>query len=48
MFDDLSLFADAIFQTLTVIFNLYTTVGLFGACLALWLIRKVVNVYRHL
>lgn len=48
MFADLTSLVGSIFAVLTQIFNLYTGVGLLGGVLALWLIRRVVKVFRHL
>lgn len=48
MLSDLSLMADSIFQLLTQVFNLYTGTFLLTGVLALWLVRKVVNLFRHL
>lgn len=46
--DDLLLLADTIFDLLTDIFNLYTSTFVLSGVLALWLLRKAVNAYRHL
>lgn len=48
MIQDLQSMADAIFTLLTDIFNLYTSEVVFMGVLALWLLRKVVKVYRKL
>lgn len=48
MFEDLTALVGSIFALLTQIFNLYTGVGLLGGVLALWLIRKVVKLFRFL
>lgn len=48
MLSDLSLMADKIFEILTAIFNLYTCSMVLTGVLALWLLRKVTNVFRHL
>lgn len=48
MLSDLSLMADKIFDILTAIFNLYTGSIVLTGVLALWLLRKVVNVFQHL
>lgn len=48
MLSDLSLMADKIFEILTAIFNLYTGSMVLTGVLALWLLRKVTNVFRHL
>ena len=48
MLSDLSLFADSVFNKLTQVFNLYTGSVVLSGVLALWLVRKVVNLFRHL
>lgn len=48
MLQDLSLMVDMIFNILTQIFNLYTGTMVLAGVIALWLLRKVVNVFRHL
>lgn len=48
MIQDLQSMADAIFVLLTGIFNLYTTEIVLTGALALWVLRKVVKVYRKL
>ena len=48
MLSDLSLFADSVFNTLTQVFNLYTGSVVLSGVLALWLVRKVINLFRHL
>lgn len=48
MLSDLSLLADKIFEILTALFNLYTGSIVLTGVLALWLLRKVVNVFHHL
>lgn len=48
MIQDLRSMADAIFVLLTDIFNLYTSEVVLMGVLALWLLRKVVKVYRKL
>lgn len=48
MISDVNLLVDSIFQFLTDIFNLYTGSVVLSAVLAFWLLRKVVNVFRHL
>lgn len=48
MLDDLSTFADAVFQMMTDVFNLYTGSILLSGVLALWLFRKVVKIFRSL
>lgn len=48
MLSNLSLIADSIFQFLTAVFNLYTGQIVLTGVLAIWLLRKVVNVFRKL
>lgn len=48
MIADLQAMADAIFVLLTQIFNLYTGQIVLMGALALWLLRKVVKIYRKL
>ena len=48
MLDNLSLIVDLVFSILTQVFNLYTGTILLTGVLALWLVRKVVNLFRHL
>lgn len=48
MFSDLSLIAGTFFDTLTQVFNLYTGSAILSGVLALWLLRKVVDIYRHI
>lgn len=48
MIADLQAMADAIFTLLTQIFNLFTGQILLVGVLALWLLRKVVKIYRKL
>lgn len=48
MLDDLSIMADGIFHLLTQVFNLYTGTFLLSGVLALWLVRRVINLFRHL
>lgn len=48
MLQDLSLMVDLIFEFATKIFNLYTGTMLLTGVLALWLLRKVVDVFRNL
>lgn len=48
MIADLQSMADAIFVLLTQIFNLYTGQIVLMGALALWLLRKVVKIYRKL
>ncbi len=46
--DDLVLLAGTIFQTMTDLFSLYTSCLVLSGVLALWLLRKVINIFRHL
>lgn len=48
MIADFQAMADAIFVLLTQIFNLYTGQIVLMGALALWLLRKVVKIYRKL
>lgn len=48
MLADLSLMVDAIFNMLTSVFNLYTTSMVLTGVFALWLLRLVVKVFKHL
>lgn len=48
MLSDLSLMVDSIFSLLTQVFNLYTGTMILSGVLALWLLRKVVNVFRQI
>lgn len=48
MFDDLTLIAGVFFDTMTQVFNLYTGSVVLSGVLALWLLRKVVNIFRHI
>lgn len=48
MLSNLSLLAEAVFNTLTQIFNLYTGSIVLTGVLALWLLRKVANLFRKL
>jgi len=46
--NDLLLLVGTIFDIMTKIFNLYTSTFILSAVLALWLIRKVCKIFRHL
>lgn len=46
--DDLLVLADTIFNIMTQVFNLYTTTFVLSGVLALWLLRKVSKIFRHL
>lgn len=48
MLSDLSLMVDVIFNMLTNVFNLYTSTMVLTGVLALWLLRLVVKVFKHL
>ena len=48
MLDDLTLMVGSIFDLLTCIFNLYTGTMVLTGVLALWLLRKVVKIFRQL
>lgn len=48
MLADLSLMLESVFNTLTQVFNLYTGSIVLTGVIALWLLRKVVNIFRHL
>lgn len=47
-FQDMALLANSIFETLTKVFNVYTGCIVLTGVLALWLLRKVVNLFRKL
>lgn len=46
--DDILLISGTIFNWATQIFNLYTSTFILSAVLALWVLRKVVSLYRKL
>lgn len=46
--EDLTLLANAVFSLMTQIFNLYTGTWLLSGVLALWLVRKVAGLFRHI
>nr|DAH82012.1 MAG TPA: hypothetical protein [Inoviridae sp.] len=46
--DDLTLLASTVFSFMTQIFNLYTGTWLLSGVLALWLVRKVAGLFRHI
>lgn len=48
MLADLSLVLESVFNTLTQVFNLYTGSIVLTGVLALWLLRKVVKLFRKL
>ena len=45
---DLALMLESVMETMAQIFNLYTGTVVLGGVLALWLLRKVYKVFRHL
>jgi hypothetical protein len=48
MFDGLSMIAGTFFQVMTQVFDLYTGSMLLSGVLALWLLRKVVKIFRRI
>ena len=48
MLSDLALMLDSDMNTMTQVFNLYTGTIVLTGVLALWLLRKVVRLFRHL
>ena len=48
MFDDLTLIAGTCFDLMTQVFNLYTSSQLLSGALALWLLYKVVKIFRRI
>lgn len=48
MLSDLALMLESIMNTLTQVFNLYIGTIVLTGVLALWLLRKVVRLFRHL
>lgn len=48
MLNDLAVMADSVFGVLTQIFNLYTGCIVLTGVLAMWLLRKVVKLFRGL
>ena len=48
MRSDLALMLESIMNTMTQVFNLYTGTIVLTGVLALWLLRKVVRLFRHL
>lgn len=46
--EDLLLLVGSIFDIMTKVFNLYTSTFILSAVLALWVLRKVSKVFRHL
>lgn len=45
---DLALMLESVMEIMAQIFNLYTGTVVLGGVLALWLLRKVYKVFRHL
>nr|DAI28969.1 MAG TPA: hypothetical protein [Inoviridae sp.] len=48
MLSDLALMLESVMNTMTQVFNLYTGTIVLTGVLALWLLRKVVRLFRHL
>lgn len=48
MLSDLALMLESVMNTMTQVFNLYTGTIVLTGILALWLLRKVVRLFRHL
>ena len=48
MLSDLALMLESIMNTMTQVFNLYTGTIVLTGVLALWLLRKVVRLFRHI
>ena len=48
MLSDLALMRESVMNTMTQVFNLYTGTIVLTGVLALWLLRKVVRLFRHL
>ena len=48
MLSDLALMLESIMNTMTQVFNLYSSTIVLTGVLALWLLRKVVRLFRHL
>lgn len=46
--DDMLQVASFLFTVFTTVFNLYTSTFLLSSVLALWLVRKVVKVFRNI
>lgn len=46
--NDLALMLESVMEVMAQIFNLYTGTIVLGGVLALWLLRKVYKVFRHL
>ena len=48
MLSDLALMLESVMNTMTQVFNLYTSTIVLTGVLALWLLRKLVRLFRHL
>lgn len=48
MLDDLTMIAGVFFDTLTSVFDLYTSSQLLSGVLALWFLYKVVKIFRRI
>ena len=48
MLSDFALMLESIMNIMTQVFNLYTSTIVLTGVLALWLLRKVVRLFRHL
>lgn len=46
--NDLALMLESVMEVMAQIFNLYTGTIVLGGVLALWILRKVYKVFRHL
>lgn len=46
--DNVSLIGDALFDIMTQIFSLYTSTVILGAVFGLWVLRKIVDLFRYL
>ena len=48
MLSDLAIMLESVFQVMTKVFNLYTGAIVLTGVLALWLLRKIVGIFRKL
>lgn len=48
MLSDLAIMLESVFQVMTKVFNLYTGTIVLTGVLALWLLRKIVGIFRKL
>lgn len=48
MLSDLSIMLESVFGVMTKVFNLYTGSIVLTGVLALWLLRKIVGIFRKL